>query len=120
MIEPAPGRSSTTNGCLSASDRCWARTREYTSAGPPAPNGTTILTGWVGYSCAETPHQGSSKAIKRTTATTLRMSGISASSQLSTEIHDKQVAGACSMRRFDISKALAPVYFADKLHASAS
>src|SRR5262245_52429950 len=75
MIEPAPGRSSTTKGCLSASDRCWARTREYTSAGPPAPNGTMILTGRVGKSCANKAagQDGISASVSaNATTTTLR------------------------------------------------
>ncbi len=52
MIEPAPGLFSITTGCFIASDRYWPTCRENTSAGPPAPNGTTILIGFVGYSCA--------------------------------------------------------------------
>src|SRR5690242_4838197 len=53
MIEPAPGWSSTTNDCLSSCDRYCAIWRQYTSAGPPAANGTMMRTGWVGYSCAD-------------------------------------------------------------------
>src|SRR3954463_6644344 len=48
IVEPAPGRLSTTTCCPSASVNFWVRIRPGTSAAPPAENGTTSLTGWVG------------------------------------------------------------------------
>src|SRR5258708_37545466 len=52
MIVPAPGRFSITKGSLSALRSSSASKRVKMSVGPPAPNGTIILIGCDGYSCA--------------------------------------------------------------------
>src|SRR5258707_13241548 len=52
MIVPAPGRFSITKGSLSALRSSSASERVKMSVGPPAPNGTIILIGCDGYSCA--------------------------------------------------------------------
>ncbi len=51
-MRPAPGLLSTTTGSPSAWPSLSARTRVMTSVGPPAGNGTTIFTGFVGHACA--------------------------------------------------------------------
>src|SRR5262245_29866405 len=52
MAPPAPGLFSITTGCLICAVSLSATTRESTSVGPPAGNGTTIRTGFTGQSCA--------------------------------------------------------------------
>src|SRR5262245_55811578 len=51
MPPPAP-TFSTTTGCPRISARRDAMMRPNTSPGPPAPNGTTMVTGRIGQVCA--------------------------------------------------------------------
>src|SRR5262249_59786164 len=58
-IVPAPGRSSTTTGLPpQRADRRSARMRATTSVGPPAANGTRILTVLAGKSAASSAATG--------------------------------------------------------------
>src|SRR5882757_4440325 len=54
MLPPAPERFSTTKGTPSCACRCCCTMRASRSAEPPAANGTTIVTGRCGQSCAWT------------------------------------------------------------------
>src|SRR5262245_39881980 len=49
---PAPGTFSTITGWPTSSDSRAAMMRAEVSTGPPAANGTTMVTGRVGQSCA--------------------------------------------------------------------
>src|SRR3954464_5348701 len=51
-MPPPPGTLSTITCLPMASPRYCARIRPSTSTGPPAANGTTMVTGRVGHSCA--------------------------------------------------------------------
>src|ERR1044071_1399198 len=51
-MPPPPGTLSTITCLPIASPRYCARIRPSTSTGPPAANGTTMVTGRVGHSCA--------------------------------------------------------------------
>src|SRR6185437_8544942 len=53
-MPPPPGTLSTITCLPMASPRYCARIRPSTSTGPPAANGTTMVTGRVGHSCAWT------------------------------------------------------------------
>ncbi len=54
-MPPAPGMLSTTSCWPSSSDIRGVMMRPTTSIGPPAANGTTIVTGRAGQSCADAP-----------------------------------------------------------------
>src|SRR6266851_6930001 len=53
MLPPAPVVFSTTTVCPSALPMRCAMIRPSVSVGPPAENGTTIVTACAGYTCAE-------------------------------------------------------------------
>src|SRR5690349_9829200 len=55
MVVLAPPLFSTTNGCPSWIDSCWAMMRPMMSAVPPAPNGTMTRTGLLGQFAADCP-----------------------------------------------------------------
>src|SRR5215831_21101625 len=66
MMPPAPGRFSTTTGCLKASLRCLATMRPAMSAPEPGVSGTMTRIGRVGYSCASAAPEDSRTARKTT------------------------------------------------------
>src|SRR5260370_27667851 len=68
MIVPAPGRFSITKGSLSALRSSSASKRVKMSVGPPAPNGTIILIGCDGYSCAVHGAAGANDNIAKATS----------------------------------------------------
>src|SRR5690606_30778570 len=49
IVPPAPATFSMTTGCPSLSDIFWPIRRATPSVALPAPNGTTMVTGLVGY-----------------------------------------------------------------------
>src|SRR5262249_42202598 len=57
---PAPARFSTTTGCFSTCPIASATGRATVSATPPGGNGTIIVIGWFGYSCAASGDAASS------------------------------------------------------------
>src|SRR5262249_43332506 len=63
----APGRFSTTKGSPNASPRCWAMMRAMASVLPPAPNGTSSLTGFCGQLCACTGATSATKVVNSAT-----------------------------------------------------
>src|SRR5262249_7130167 len=68
MMPPAPGRFSTSTGCLNASLRCLATMRPAMSAPEPGVSGTMMRIARVGYSCASAVPATSSTADARNLA----------------------------------------------------
>src|SRR5262245_18520755 len=68
MLPPAPDLFSSTNGTPNFACMCCCRMRASRSAEPPAANGTTMVTGFCGQSCACAGAAGTRAAMRARTA----------------------------------------------------
>src|SRR5882724_2235514 len=88
MMPPAPGRFSTSTGCLKASLMCLATMRPAMSAPEPGVRGTMIRIAFTGYSCAGAA--GATMAAARRKAESLAVAFIAPPGSCAASKHDDQ------------------------------